>query len=245
MKNGKIGVTTENIFPVIKKFLYSDHEIFLRELISNAVDATQKLKTLSSIGEMKGDLGDLTIRVSADKDAKTLTVTDRGIGMTAEEVDKYINQIAFSGAEEFMEKYKNQAIIGHFGLGFYSSFMVADKVEIITKSWKEGAKTVRWSCTGTPEFEMEETDEAHDRGTTIVLHLSEDALEYAEDSKVEGLLRKYCRFLPIPIAFGKVKEWKDGKYVDTDKDNVINNVDPLWTRKPADITEEQYKEFYH
>ena len=245
MKNGKIGVTTENIFPVIKKFLYSDHEIFLRELISNAVDATQKLKTLSSIGEMKGDLGDLTIRVSADKDAKTLTVTDRGIGMTAEEVDKYINQIAFSGAEEFMEKYKNQAIIGHFGLGFYSSFMVADKVEIITKSWKEGAKTVRWSCTGTPEFEMEETDEAHDRGTTIVLHLSEDALEYAEDSKVEGLLRKYCRFLPIPIAFGKVKEWKDGKCVDTDKDNVINNVDPLWTRKPADITEEQYKEFYH
>ena len=238
-------MTTENIFPVIKKFLYSDHEIFLRELISNAVDATQKLKTLSSIGEMKGDLGDLTIRVSADKDAKTLTVTDRGIGMTAEEVDKYINQIAFSGAEEFMEKYKNQAIIGHFGLGFYSSFMVADKVEIITKSWKEGAKTVRWSCTGTPEFEMEETDEAHDRGTTIVLHLSEDALEYAEDSKVEGLLRKYCRFLPIPIAFGKVKEWKDGKYVDTDKDNVINNVDPLWTRKPADITEEQYKEFYH
>ena len=199
MKNGKIGVTTENIFPVIKKFLYSDHEIFLRELISNAVDATQKLKTLSSIGEMKGDLGDLTIRVSADKDAKTLTVTDRGIGMTAEEVDKYINQIAFSGAEEFMEKYKNQAIIGHFGLGFYSSFMVADKVEIITKSWKEGAKTVRWSCTGTPEFEMEETDEAHDRGTTIVLHLSEDALEYAEDSKVEGLLRKYCRFLPIRV----------------------------------------------
>ena len=190
-------MTTENIFPVIKKFLYSDHEIFLRELISNAVDATQKLKTLSSIGEMKGDLGDLTIRVSADKDAKTLTVTDRGVGMTAEEVDKYINQIAFSGAEEFMEKYKNQAIIGHFGLGFYSSFMVADKVEIITKSWKEGAKTVRWSCTGTPEFEMEETDEAHDRGTTIVLHLSEDALEYAEDSKVEGLLRKYCRFLPL------------------------------------------------
>lgn len=243
MKNGKIGVTTENIFPVIKKFLYSDHEIFLRELISNAVDATQKLKTLSSIGEMKGDLGDLTIRVSADKDAKTLTVTDRGIGMTAEEVDKYINQIAFSGAEEFMEKYKNQAIIGHFGLGFYSSFMVADKVEIITKSWKEGAKTVRWSCTGTPEFEMEETDQAHDRGTTIVLHLSEDALEYAEDSKVEGLLRKYCRFLPIPIAFGKVKEWKDGKYVDTDKDNVINNVDPLWTRKRPTLPRSNTRSF--
>ena len=245
MTNGKIGVTTENIFPVIKKFLYSDHEIFLRELISNAVDATQKLKTLSSRGEAKGELGDLTIRVAADKEAKTLTVTDRGIGMTAEEVDRYINQIAFSGAEEFMEKYKDQAIIGHFGLGFYSSFMVADKVEIITRSWKEGAKTVRWSCTGTPEFEMEETDEEHDRGTTIVLHLSEDALEYAETDKVEGLLRKYCRFLPVPIAFGKVKEWKDGKYVDTEKDNVINDVEPLWTRKPAEITEEQYKEFYH
>ena len=244
MKNGKIGVTTENIFPVIKKFLYSDHEIFLRELISNAVDATQKLKTLSSIGDVKGELGDLTIRVAADKEARTLTVTDRGIGMTAEEVDRYINQIAFSGAEEFMEKYKNQAIIGHFGLGFYSSFMVADKVEIITRSWKEGAKTVRWSCTGTPEFEMEETDEAHDRGTTIVLHLAEDTLEYAETEKVEGLLRKYCRFLPVPIAFGKVKEWKDGKYVDTEKDNVINDVDPLWTRKPSEITEEQYKEFY-
>ena len=245
MKNGKIGVTTENIFPVIKKFLYSDHEIFLRELISNAVDATQKLKTLSSIGEVKGELGDLTIRVAADKEAKTLTVTDRGIGMTAEEVDKYINQIAFSGAEEFMEKYKNQAIIGHFGLGFYSAFMVADKVEIITRSYKEGARTVRWSCTGSPEFEMEESDEACDRGTTIVLHLSEDSLEYAETSKVEELLRKYCRFLPVPIACGKVKEWKDGKYVDTDRDNVVNNVEPLWTRKPADITEEQYKEFYH
>ena len=244
MKNGKIGVTTENIFPVIKKFLYSDHEIFLRELISNAVDATQKLKTLSSIGEVKGDLGDLTIRVAVDKEAKTLTVTDRGVGMTAGEVDKYINQIAFSGAEEFMEKYKNQAIIGHFGLGFYSSFMVADRVEILTKSWQEGAKTVHWSCEGTPEFEMEETDEAHDRGTTIVLHLSEDALEYAEESKISELLKKYCRFLPVPIAFGKVKEWKDGKYVDTDKDNIINDTDPLWTRKPGDITEEQYKEFY-
>jgi len=244
MKNGKIGVTTENIFPVIKKFLYSDHEIFLRELISNAVDATQKLKTLSSIGEAKGDLGDVTIRVAADKEKKTLTVTDRGVGMTAEEVDKYINQIAFSGAEEFMEKYKNQAIIGHFGLGFYSAFMVSDKVEIFTKSYKEGSKTVHWSCTGSPEFEMEETDEARDRGTTIVLHLSEDSLEYAEDAQVEALLKKYCRFLPVPIAFGKVKEWKDGKYVDTDKDNIINNVEPLWTRKPADITEEQYKEFY-
>ena len=244
MKNGKIGVTTENIFPVIKKFLYSEHEIFLRELISNAVDATQKLKTLSSMGEVKGELGDLTIHVAVDKAQKTLTVTDRGIGMTAEEVDKYINQIAFSGAEEFMEKYKNQAIIGHFGLGFYSAFMVADKVEIITHSWREGSKTVRWSCTGSPEFEMEETDEARDRGTTIVLHLSEDALEYAEESRIEELLKKYCRFLPVPIAFGKVKEWKDGKYVDTDKDNVINNVDPLWTRKPTEITEEQYREFY-
>ena len=244
MKNGKIGVTTENIFPVIKKFLYSEHEIFLRELISNAVDATQKLKTLSSMGEVKGELGDLTIHVAVDKAQKTLTVTDRGIGMTAEEVDKYINQIAFSGAEEFMEKYKNQAIIGHFGLGFYSAFMVADRVEIFTRSWREGAKTVHWSCTGSPEFEMEETGEERDRGTTIVLHLSEDALEYAEESRIEELLKKYCRFLPVPIAFGKVKEWKDGKYVDTDKDNIINNVDPLWTRKPTEITEEQYKEFY-
>ena len=245
MKNGKIGVTTENIFPVIKKFLYSDHEIFLRELISNAVDATQKLKTLSSIGEVKGELGDLTIRVAADKAAKTLTVTVRGVGMTADEVERYINQIAFSGAEEFMEKYKNQAIIGHFGLGFYSSFMVADKVEIFTRSYREGAKTVHWSCEGSPEFEMEETDEQRDRGTTIVLHLADDTLEYAEDSKVEELLRKYCRFLPVPIAFGKVKEWKDGKYVDTEKDNIINDTDPLWTRKPSDITPEQYKEFYH
>ncbi len=244
MKNGKIGVTTENIFPVIKKFLYSDHEIFLRELISNAVDATQKLKTLSSIGEVKGELGDLSVRVVADKEHKTLTVTDRGIGMTADEVDKYINQIAFSGAEEFMAKYQNQPIIGHFGLGFYSSFMVSDKVEIFTRSYQEGAKAVHWSCTGTPEFEMEELDEERDRGTTIVLHLSEDALEYAEQSKIDDLLRKYCRFLPVPIVSGKVKEWKDGKYVDTDKDNVINNVEPLWTRKPTEITEEQYKEFY-
>ncbi len=244
MKNGKIGVTTENIFPVIKKFLYSDHEIFLRELISNAVDATQKLKTLSSIGEVKGELGDVSVRVTVDPAKKTLTVTDRGIGMTAEEVDKYINQIAFSGAEEFMAKYQNQAIIGHFGLGFYSSFMVADKVEIYTQSYKEGAKAVHWSCTGTPEFEMEELAEQRDRGTTIVLHLSEDAQEYAEQSKIDDLLKKYCRFLPVPIVSGKVKEWKDGKYVDTDKDNVINNIEPLWTRKPTEITEEQYKEFY-
>ncbi|MEG1622222.1 MAG: molecular chaperone HtpG [Alistipes sp.] len=245
MKNGKIGVTTENIFPVIKKFLYSEHEIFLRELISNAMDATQKLRTLSSIGEMKGELGDLNIHVGVDKEQKTLTVTDRGVGMTADELDKYINQIAFSGAEEFMEKYKNQAIIGHFGLGFYSSFMVADKVEIFSKSYKDQTKTVHWSCTGSPEFEMEETDEARDRGTTIILHLSEESMEYAEEARIEGLLKKYCRFLPTPIVFGKVKEWKDGKYVDTDKDNVINDIDPLWTRKPADITEDQYKVFYH
>ncbi|MBP3482391.1 MAG: molecular chaperone HtpG [Alistipes sp.] len=244
MKNGKIGVTTENIFPVIKKFLYSDHEIFLRELVSNAVDATQKLKTLSSTGVFKGETGDLAIRIAADKDAKTLTVTDRGIGMTAEEVDKYINQIAFSSAEEFLEKYKNQAIIGHFGLGFYSSFMVADKVEIYTRSYKDGSKAVHWSCNGSPEFEMEELDDDRDRGTTIILHMAEDCLEYAETTKVDELLKKYCRFLPVPIAFGKVKEWKDGKYVDTDKDNIINDTEPLWTRKPTDITEEQYKEFY-
>ncbi len=244
MKNGKIGVTTENIFPVIKKFLYSDHEIFLRELVSNAVDATQKLRTLSSSGVMKGELGSLTIHVAADKDAKTLTITDRGIGMTAEEVDKYINQIAFSSAEEFLDKYKNQTIIGHFGLGFYSSFMVADKVEIFTQSWKEGAKAVHWRCNGSPEFEMEELEESRDRGTTIVLHIAEDCLEYAEPTKVEELLKKYCRFLPVEIAFGKVKEWKDGKYVDTDKENIINDTNPLWTRKPNDISEEQYKEFY-
>ena len=245
MTNGKIGVTTENIFPVIKKFLYSDHEIFLRELVSNAVDATQKLRTLSSSGVVKGELGNLTIHVAADKDAKTLTITDHGIGMTAEEVDKYINQIAFSSAEEFLDKYKNQTIIGHFGLGFYSSFMVANKVEIFTQSWKDGSKAVHWSCNGSPEFEMEELAEYRERGTTIVLHIAEDCLEYAEQSKVEELLKKYCRFLPVEIAFGKVKEWKDGKYVDTDKDNIINNTNPLWTRKPNDISEEQYKEFYH
>ncbi len=244
MRNGKIGVTTENIFPVIKKFLYSDHEIFLRELISNAVDATQKLKTLSSKGEMKGELGNLKIEVSVDPDKRLLFVKDHGIGMTADEVDRYINQIAFSGAEEFMAKYKDQAIIGHFGLGFYSSFMVSDKVEIFTHSWKEGAKTVHWSCTGSPEFEMEELDDERERGTTIVLHLSEDMKEYAEPEKIEALLKKYCRFLPVPIVFGKIKEWKDGKYVDTDRDNVINHVEPLWTRTPNEITEEQYKQFY-
>ena len=244
MKNGKIGVTTENIFPVIKKFLYSEHEIFLRELVSNAVDATQKMKTFSSIGEAKGELGDLAVRIAVDKEARTLTVTDRGVGMTAEEVDRYINQIAFSGAEEFMAKYQNQSIIGHFGLGFYSAFMVADKVEIFTRSFREGAKAVHWSCTGTPEFEMEELDETRDRGTSVVLHLSEEAAEYADEQKVGDLLRKYCRFLPVEIVFGKVKEWKDGKYVDTDKDNVVNDVAPLWTRMPSEITEEQYKEFY-
>lgn len=244
MKNGKIGVTTENIFPVIKKFLYSDHEIFLRELVSNAVDATQKLKTLASTGVFGGELGDIAVRVSVDKDAKTLTVTDRGIGMTADEVDRYINQIAFSGAEEFLAKYQNQAIIGHFGLGFYSAFMVSDKVDIFSQSYQEGAKAVHWSCTGSPEYEMEELDEKRDRGTSIVLHLSDDCAEYADDTKVGELLKKYCHFLPVPVVFGKVKEWKDGKYVDTDKDNQINITEPLWTRKPADITEQQYKEFY-
>lgn len=244
MKNGKIGVTTENIFPVIKKFLYSDHEIFLRELVSNAVDATQKLKTLSAKNEFQGELGDLTIEVSVDPEAKTLTVTDKGIGMTEGEIDKYINQIAFSGAEEFLAKYKDQAIIGHFGLGFYSSFMVADKVEIFTQSYKEGSKAVHWSCDGSPEYELEELSEKRERGTSIVLHLSEDCSEYCQKSKVEELLKKYCHFLPIPIAFGKVQEWKDGKYVDTDKDNIINNTEPLWTRKPTEITEQEYKDFY-
>ena len=244
MRNGKIGVTTENIFPVIKKFLYSDHEIFLRELVSNAVDATQKLKTLSSKGEFQGTLGDLTIHISADQDKKTLTIRDRGIGMTADEIDRYINQIAFSGAEEFLAKYKDQSIIGHFGLGFYSSFMVADRVEIFTQSYNEDAPSVHWTCDGSPEYEMEELAEKRERGTEIVLHLSDDCKEYCEEQKVQELLKKYCHFLPVEIAFGKVKEWKDGKYVDTEKDNIINNVEPLWTRKPTEITEEQYKAFY-
>ena len=244
MKNGKIGVTTENIFPVIKKFLYSDHEIFLRELISNAVDATQKLKTLSSKGEIEGELGDLTIRVDVDSEAKRLTITDRGIGMSMEEVDKYINQIAFSGAEEFMAKYKDQAIIGHFGLGFYSSFMVADKVEIFSQSYRNEEKSVHWSCNGSPEFEMEELEGKLERGTRIVLHISEDCSEYAQRDEIQKLLRKYCHFLPIPIAFGKKTKWEDGKYVDTEEDNIINNTTPLWTRMPADITEVEYKEFY-
>ena len=244
MRNGKIGVTTENIFPVIKKFLYSDHEIFLRELVSNAVDATQKLKTLSAKGEAEGELGDLTIHVEVNEEAKTLTIVDRGIGMSIDEVDKYINQIAFSGAEEFMAKYKDQAIIGHFGLGFYSSFMVADKVEIFSQSYRAEEKSVHWSCNGSPEFEMEEMAEKLERGTRIVLHLSEECAEYAQKSEIQKLLRKYCHFLPIPIAFGKRTEWKDGKYVDTEEDNIINVTTPLWTRKPSEITEEEYKAFY-
>ena len=244
MRNGKIGVTTENIFPVIKKFLYSDHEIFLRELVSNAVDATQKLKTLTSKGEADGELGDLTIHIAVDEATKTLTITDRGIGMSIDEVDKYINQIAFSGAEEFMAKYKDQAIIGHFGLGFYSSFMVADKVEIFSQSYRSEEKSVHWSCNGSPEFEMEELTEKLERGTRIVLHLSEECAEYAQKAEIAKLLRKYCHFLPIPIAFGKKSEWKDGKYVDTEEDNIINNTTPLWTRKPSEITEEEYKSFY-
>ena len=244
MRNGKIGVTTENIFPVIKKFLYSDHEIFLRELVSNAVDATQKLRTLASTGVFSGETGELAVRIAVDTEARTLTVTDNGIGMSAEEVDRYINQIAFSGAEEFLAKYQNQAIIGHFGLGFYSAFMVSDKVEIFTQSFDESKPSVHWVCDGSPEYSMEELPEKRERGTTIVLHLSEECKEYAEESKIGELLNKYCRFLPVAIIFGKVKEWKDGKYVDTEKDNQINDTEPLWTRKPADITEEQYKEFY-
>ena len=243
---GNIGVTSQNIFPIIKKFLYSDHEIFLRELVSNAVDATQKLKTLASVGEAKGELGDTRVRVLIDKKKKTLTVQDHGIGMTAEEVDKYINQIAFSGAEEFVNKYKDNAaaIIGHFGLGFYSAFMVADKVEIFSLSYQEDAKAVHWSCDGSPEYTMEETIKA-DRGTDIVLHINEEYAQYLEDATVEGLLTKYCKFLPIEIAFGKKKEWKDGKQVETEEDNVINDVNPAWTRKPADLSEEDYKKFYH
>ena len=244
MKNGKIGVTTENIFPVIKKFLYSDHEIFLRELVSNAVDATQKLRTLASTGVFAGETGELAVRIAVDAEARTLSVTDNGIGMSAEEVDRYINQIAFSGAEEFLAKYQNQAIIGHFGLGFYSAFMVSDKVEIFTQSYDESKPSVHWVCDGSPEYSMEELSEKRERGTTILLHLSEECAEYAEYNKVNELLNKYCRFLPVSVIFGKVKEWKDGKYVDTEKDNIINNTEPLWTRKPADITEEQYKAFY-
>ena len=242
---GKIGVTTENIFPVIKKFLYSDHEIFLRELVANAVDATQKMKALAATGEFKNELGEIAVRVELDEAAKTLKVIDNGIGMTEEEVDRYINQIAFSSAGEFLEKYKDQlsSIIGHFGLGFYSAFMVADKVTIETLSWKEGAKGVKWTCDGSPEYDMEECDKT-DRGTVITLYIADDEKEFAEKKRIEGLLNKYCKFMPVPVIFGKEQEWKDGKYVDTDKDNVINKVEPLWARKPAELKDEDYNEFY-
>ena len=242
---GKIGVTTENIFPVIKKFLYSDHEIFLRELVANAVDATQKMKALAASGEFNGELDNLSVRIELDEAAKTLKIVDNGIGMTAEEVDKYINQIAFSSAGEFLEKYKDQlsSIIGHFGLGFYSAFMVAEKVTIETLSWKDGAKGVMWSCDGSPEYEMTECEKV-DRGTVITLYIAEDEKEYAEKNRISGLLNKYCKFMPVPVIFGKEQEWKDGKYVDTDKDNIINKVEPLWARKPADLKDEDYNEFY-
>ena len=245
MSTGKIGVSTGNLFPIIKKFLYSDHEIFLREIVSNAVDASQKMKVLASNGEFKGELGELKVRVKADKAAGTLTVSDNGIGMTEEEVEKYINQIAFSGAEEFMNKYKDNAaaIIGHFGLGFYSSFMVSDRVEIVTKSYKEGAKAVKWSCEGNPEYTLEETEKA-ERGTDIIMYISEEEKDFLEDSKVNELLTKYCKFLPIEIISGKKKEWKDGEYKDTTEDNVINDTNPAWTRKPIDLTEEDYEKFY-
>ena len=246
MQKGKIGVTTENLFPIIKKFLYSDHDIFLREIISNAVDATQKLKTLASKGEYKGDVTNAKVKVSLDTDAKTITISDNGIGMTAEEIDKYINQIAFSGANDFLDKYKDDAnaIIGHFGLGFYSSFMVADKVDVISKSYKEDAKAVKWSCDGSPEFTLEEV-EKDEVGTDIVMHISEDEKGFLEDSKVTEILDKYCKFLPIPVIYGKKKEWKDGQEVETDEDNQINDVAPAWTKMPADLKDEDYKNFYH
>ena len=242
---GTIGVTTENIFPVIKKFLYSDHEIFLRELVANAVDATQKMKALASSGDFKGELGELSVRIELDEKNKTLKIIDNGIGMTAEEVDKYINQIAFSSAGEFLEKYKDQlsSIIGHFGLGFYSAFMVAEKVTIETLSWKEGAEAVMWSCDGSPEYEMKACKK-EDRGTVITLFIDDEEKEFAQKQRISGLLSKYCKFMPVPVIFGKEQEWKDGKYVDTDKDNVINKVEPLWTRKPADLKDEDYQEFY-
>lgn len=246
MQKGTIGVTTENIFPVIKKFLYSDHEIFLRELVSNAVDATQKLKTLSSFGDFKGELGEMNVRVTVDKEAGTLTVSDRGIGMTADDIDKYINQIAFSGAEEFLKKYKDtaNAIIGHFGLGFYSAFMVAKKVVIRSLSYKEGAKAVEWSCDGSPEFSMQEIEKA-DRGTDIILYIDDENKNYLEQSQIDALLKKYCRFLPVPVISGKEQEWKDGKYVDTDVDKVVNSAEPLWLKKPVDLTDDDYLKFYH
>lgn len=246
MQKGTIGVTTENIFPVIKKFLYSDHEIFLREMISNAVDATQKLKALSSIGEFKGETGVLDVRVSIDKEAGTLTISDRGIGMTADDIDKYINQIAFSGAEEFLKKYKDSAatIIGHFGLGFYSAFMVSKKVAIVSLSYKEGAKAVKWECDGSPEYTMVDADKA-ERGTDIVLYIDDDDKEFLDQTRVEALLKKYCRFLPIPVIFGKEQEWKDGKMVDTDRDHIINNTEPSWIKKPSELTDKDYLAFYH
>ena len=246
MQQGNIGVTTENIFPVIKKFLYSDHEIFLREMVSNAVDATQKLKTLIRQGDFKGDAGDLTIHVSLDEKAGTLTISDRGIGMTADEIDKYINQIAFSGVTDFMEKYKDKAdaIIGHFGLGFYSSFMVSKKVEIVTRSYKEGSKAVKWSCDGTPSFTIDDADKA-DRGTDIILYIADDCKEFLEKQRISDLLNKYCKFMQVPIAFGKKTEWKDGKQVDTDEDNIINSVEPLWTKTPSTLKDDDYKKFYH
>ena len=245
MQKGNIGITTENIFPVIKKFLYSDHEIFLREIVSNAVDSTQKLKTLAMKGDFKGEMGALKVTVSIDKEAGTLTVSDRGIGMTAEEIDKYINQIAFSGANDFLEKYKDdaQAIIGHFGLGFYSAFMVADRVDIVTRSYREDAQPVKWTCDGSPAFEIDNCEKA-DRGTDIVLHISDDCKEFLEKSKIEELLNKYCRFLPVEIAFGKKTEWKDGKQVDTDEDNIVNDTTPLWTKTPSTLKDEDYKAFY-
>ncbi|MCH3982628.1 MAG: molecular chaperone HtpG [Prevotella sp.] len=245
MQKGNIGVTTENIFPVIKKFLYSDHEIFLREMVSNAVDATQKMKTLAEKGDFKGDLGDLTVHVVLNKDKGTLTISDRGIGMTEEEIDKYINQIAFSGVNDFLEKYKDNAnaIIGHFGLGFYSAFMVSKQVEIVTKSYKDGSKAVRWSCEGNPEFEITDA-EKEDRGSDIILHIADDCKEYLEKEKIEELLNKYCKFMPVPIAFGKKTEWKDGKNVETAEDNIINNVEPLWTKAPSTLKDEDYKKFY-
>ena len=245
-QKGNIGVTTENIFPVIKKFLYSDHDIFLREMVSNAVDATQKLKTLAAQGDFKGEIGDTTVRVSLDEKAGTLTISDRGIGMTEEEIDKYINQIAFSGVTDFLDKYKENAnaIIGHFGLGFYSSFMVASKVEIITKSYKEGSKAVKWSCDGSPAFEIEDADKA-ERGSDIILHIADDCKEFLQKNKIEELLNKYCKFMAVPVAFGKKTEWKDGKNVVTDEDNIINNVEPLWTKTPSTLKDEDYKKFYH
>ena len=245
MQKGNIGVTTENIFPVIKKFLYSDHDIFLREMVSNAVDATQKLKTLAATGDFKGELGDLTVRITLDEKAGTLTISDRGIGMTAEEIEKYINQIAFSGVNDFLEKYqdKAEAIIGHFGLGFYSSFMVAKKVEIITKSYREGSKAVKWSCDGSPEYTLEDADKA-DRGSDIVLYIDDDCKEFLQKSKIEELLNKYCKFMAVPVAFGKKTEWKDGKSVEMDEDNIINDVEPLWVKAPSSLKDEDYKKFY-